>query len=102
MGESGCCTCEEPGRTVKRGKGHTRCCPHREPKERFPLRDCNDIKYNLGPKATAGGGGGGGKGFINRYLGIKDSNPPPPPPPPTPSHSPPQSQSPHKFPTKKL
>ena len=54
-GESGCCTCEEPGRTVKQGKGHTRCYPHREPKEHFPLRDSNDIKYNLGPKATAGG-----------------------------------------------
>ena len=51
-GESGCSTCEEPGRTVKQGKGHSRCYPYRETKDRFPLRDSDDIKYNLGPKAT--------------------------------------------------
>lgn len=54
-GESGCCTCEEPGKTVKQGKGHSRCYPHREVEERFPLRDSDDIKYNLGPMATAEG-----------------------------------------------
>lgn len=54
-GECGCCTCEEPGKTVKQGKGHTRYYPHREGMERFPLRDTDDIKYNLGPKATAEG-----------------------------------------------
>ena len=54
-GESGCCTCEEPGKTVKQGKGHARCYPYRKIKEKFPLRDSDDIKYNLGPKATAEG-----------------------------------------------
>jgi len=54
-GESGFCTCGEPGRK-KQGTGHTRCYPHREPKERFPLRDSDDIKYNLGPKALLLGG----------------------------------------------
>ena len=37
---------------------------HRELKERFPLRDSNDINYNLGPKATAGGK------RINVIIGI--------------------------------
>lgn len=51
-GESGCCTCEEPGRTVKQGKGHSRCYPYRKDKDRYPLRDSDDIKCNIGPKAT--------------------------------------------------
>ena len=50
-GESGCCTCEEPGRTVKQGKGHSKCYPYREGKDRYPLRDSDDIKCNIGPKA---------------------------------------------------
>ena len=47
-GESGCCTCEEPGRTVKQGKGHSRCYPYRKGKDRYPLRDSDDIKCNIG------------------------------------------------------
>ena len=48
-GESGCSTCEEPGRTVKQGKGHSRCDPYRDTKDRFHLGFSGDIKYNLGP-----------------------------------------------------
>lgn len=51
-GESGCCTCQEPGRTVKQGKGHSRCYPCRKGKDRYPLRDSVDIKCIIGPKAT--------------------------------------------------
>ena len=52
--ESGCSTCEEPGRTLKQGKGHSRFYPYRETRDRFPLRDSGDIKYNHGPKTTTG------------------------------------------------
>lgn len=51
-GESGCSTCEEPGKTVKQGKGHSRCYPYRKSKDRYPLRDSGDIKCNIGPKAA--------------------------------------------------
>lgn len=51
-GEYGCSTCEEPGKSVKQGKGHARCYPHRERKHRFPFRNSDFIKYTVGPKAT--------------------------------------------------
>ena len=35
-GEGGCCTCEEPGKTVKQGKDHTRCYPLQKNKEVSP------------------------------------------------------------------
>jgi hypothetical protein len=37
-GSESCITCEEPGTIVSRGKGHSRCFPHRLEDERFPLR----------------------------------------------------------------
>lgn len=51
-GESGCCTCEEPGKTVKQGKGYARCYPYRLGGDRPLLRDSTEVKYNIGPKAT--------------------------------------------------
>lgn len=52
-GEYGCCTCEEPGKSVKQGKGYARCYPYRERKKRFPFRNSEHIKYTVGPKATS-------------------------------------------------
>jgi hypothetical protein len=52
-GTFGCCTCEEPGRSVKQGKGFARCYPYRLPNERPAIRDSDDVKYVKGPSATA-------------------------------------------------
>lgn len=38
--------------TVSQGKGHARCYPCRETKDRSPFRNSDDIKKNLGPSAT--------------------------------------------------
>ena len=35
-GESGCCTCEEPGKSVKQGKGYARCYPYRAIGSKYP------------------------------------------------------------------
>ena len=49
-GEYGCSTCEEPGATVKQGKGYARQYPYRIGKP--AMRNSDDLKFNKGPKAT--------------------------------------------------
>lgn len=51
-GASGCITCEEPGKTVQQGKGTTRCYPYRPISERYPIRQSDDLKFNIGPRAS--------------------------------------------------
>ena len=43
-GSESCITCEEPGTIVSRGKGHSRCFPHRLEDERFPLRNDESVR----------------------------------------------------------
>jgi len=50
--ECGCSTCEEPGKSVKQGKGHARCYPYRERNKRKPFKNSENIKTDLGPKCT--------------------------------------------------
>ena len=52
IGEYGCLSCEEPGRTVKQGKGHTCCYPYRPRAERKPYRDSYDVIQNKGALAS--------------------------------------------------
>ena len=42
-GEYGCSTCEEPGKVVKKGKGHMRCYPYRHMDQRAQERDHDTI-----------------------------------------------------------
>ena len=51
-GEFGCSSCEESGRSVAQGKGYARYYPYKPLHQREALRDSDDIKYVLGPRAT--------------------------------------------------
>ncbi|XP_045192377.2 uncharacterized protein LOC123548829 [Mercenaria mercenaria] len=42
-GAEACITCEEPGRTVTQGRGHSRCYPYRPSVSRFPIRSSANI-----------------------------------------------------------
>ena len=46
-GAEGCNLCEEPGKTVKQGKGHSRCYPYRQSGDRYPLRTKEGIKRSM-------------------------------------------------------
>ena len=46
-GQEGCILCEEPGKTVKQGKGHARCYPYRDTEERYPSRTEESITNNM-------------------------------------------------------
>ena len=43
-GLNGCITCLEPGKSVKQGKGTSRCYPYREEEDAFHLRDTETMK----------------------------------------------------------
>ena len=49
-GEYGCPTSEEPGTTMKQGKGYDRQYPYRSCK--LAMRNTDDIKFHKDPKAT--------------------------------------------------
>lgn len=51
-GHFGCSTCEEPGETVRQGRGYARHYPYRTPDEMARLRDSDNIKYVEGVRAT--------------------------------------------------
>ena len=46
----GCITCEEPGETVKQGKGSARHYPYRPAHSKAKIRSSDDVKYDKGPK----------------------------------------------------
>lgn len=50
-GEYGCTTCEEPGKVVKKGKGHVRCYPYHETLDKPQIRKSDDIN-KAAQKAT--------------------------------------------------
>lgn len=45
-GQFGCLTCEEPGKSVKSGKGSCRCYPYRPEHERHPFRTTESINLS--------------------------------------------------------
>lgn len=51
-GQYGCCTCEEPGETVRQGGGYARCYPYRSSDNLPHLRESDDLKYEKGQIAT--------------------------------------------------
>ncbi|CAG2187656.1 unnamed protein product [Mytilus edulis] len=46
-GSDSCITCEEPGKTVKQGKGTSRCFPYRETAEKYPNRNQAGVKLAM-------------------------------------------------------
>jgi hypothetical protein len=51
-GAYGCVTCEEPGETVRQGRGHRKSYPYRSHDQKPPLRNSDDVKYVKGPSAS--------------------------------------------------
>ncbi|XP_070537055.1 uncharacterized protein [Ptychodera flava] len=51
-GQYGCSTCEEPGETVRQGKGYARTYPYRSPEQQPTIRDSHDVIYEKGTEAT--------------------------------------------------
>ena len=51
-GQYGCISCEEPGITVRQGKGTSRCYPYHPQDERPIARQSSDIVENKAPVAT--------------------------------------------------
>ena len=46
-GEYACITCEEPGLTVKQGKGHAKCYPYRNVESRYSGRSHENVIINM-------------------------------------------------------
>lgn len=42
-GAEACITCEEPGKTVTQGHGHSRCYPYRPSESRYPIRSSENV-----------------------------------------------------------
>lgn len=63
-GEYACITCEDPGMTVKQGKGHAKCYPYRDLESRYTRRNEEGVFANMSSGSNK-----------NRSKGFKGHSP---------------------------